>query len=218
MQAARVVGYRVMLTGTVLAVLCLWSSIPSGPMQSLAAQTKPDLVDINRATIDELKTLPGIRDAWAEAIAKNRPYKNKTQLRTRKIIPFAAYKAIEDKSLRGNRLFLLVICFLAFAALAWGGGAGFRSKHLLDDHFEKHGREFGHINEQQYLQLAQQLRDSHPGGNILEARRPDGVFSKFDRKRGYFGAYDPDGTIRTFFIPADGVRYFERQEMLYGRR
>jgi competence protein ComEA len=101
MQAARVVSYRVKLTRTALAVLCLWSFIPSGPMQSLAAQTKAELVDrlidINRATLDELKTLPGIRDAWAEAIAKNRPYKNKTQLLTRKIIPFAAYKAIEEK-------------------------------------------------------------------------------------------------------------------------
>jgi pyocin large subunit-like protein len=120
--------------------------------------------------------------------------------------------------LRSNRVFILVICVLAFAALAFAGGTGFRSKVLLDDHFEKHGREFGHITELQYLQLAQQLRDSRAGGNSLEARRPDGVFSKFDRKRGYFGAYDPDGTIRTFFIPADGARYFERQEMLYGRR
>jgi pyocin large subunit-like protein len=66
--------------------------------------------------------------------------------------------------------------------------------------------------------LAQQLRDGRAGANILEARRPDGVFSKFDRRKGYFGAYDPDGTIRTFFIPAEGARYFERQAVLYGRR
>ena len=100
---------------------------------------------------------------------------------------------------------------LALAGLAFGGGPGFRSKHLLDEHFEKHGREFGPITEQQYLQMAQQLRDARPGPNILQSRRPDGVLSRFDRKHGYFGAYDPDGTIRTFFIPADGARYFERQ-------
>jgi pyocin large subunit-like protein len=120
--------------------------------------------------------------------------------------------------LRSSRAFSVVICVLTFAALVWAGGAGFRSKHLLDDHFEKHGREFGHITEQQYLQLAQQLRDSRAGANILEARRQDGAFSKFDRRHGYFGAYDADGTIRTFFIPAEGERYFQRQAVIYGHR
>jgi len=99
----------------------------------------------------------------------------------------------------------------ALVGLGFGAGPGFRSKHLMDDHFEKHGREFGAITERQYLQLAQQLRDTRAGVNIIESRRDDGVISKFDRRHGYFGAYDPDGTIRTFFIPADGVRYFERQ-------
>jgi len=60
------------------------------------------------------------------------------------------------------------------------------------------------------LRLAQQLRDSHPGKNILESKRPDGTI-RFDRKRGYFGSYEMDGTIRTFFIPPDGIRFFERQ-------
>jgi hypothetical protein len=116
--------------------------------------------------------------------------------------------------LRSNRAFRVVsllVWSLALAGLVFASGPGFRSKHLLDDHFEKHGREFGSISEQQYLQLAQQLRDARVGANILESRRPDGVYSRFDRRHGYFGAYDPDGVIRTFFIPADGIRYFERQ-------
>jgi pyocin large subunit-like protein len=94
--------------------------------------------------------------------------------------------------------------------LALGGGQGFRTEHLLQDSFEKHGHEFGAITRQQYLHLAQQLRDSHAGHNILESKRPDGLI-KFDTRHGYFGAYYNDGTIRTFFIPPDGVRYFERQ-------
>jgi competence protein ComEA len=85
MQAARHLRYRVMLPIIVFAVL------------GLAAQTKASLIDINRATIAELKTLPGIRDAWAEAIVKNRPYRNKTQLLTRKILPVTAYHAIEGQ-------------------------------------------------------------------------------------------------------------------------
>jgi pyocin large subunit-like protein len=54
------------------------------------------------------------------------------------------------------------------------------------------------------------LRDSHVGRYILESKSPEG-WIKFDRRHGYFGAYDTDGTIRTFFIPPDGVRYFERE-------
>lgn len=97
------------------------------------------------------------------------------------------------------------------ALLATASGPGFRSRAQLDEHYAKHGAEFGHISEPEYLRLAQDLRDTPPGGSILEARRPDGEFSRFDRRHGYFGAYNPDGTIRTFFIPNDGERYFYRQ-------
>ena len=120
--------------------------------------------------------------------------------------------------MRPLRRLLPALLALAFAVLAVAGGPGFRSKLLLDEHFEKHGREFGAITEEQYLRLAQQLRDTHPGNDVLQSRRPDGGVSKFDRKRGYFGAYDADGTIRTFFVPADGVRYFERQARRYDTR
>ena len=55
------------------------------------------------------------------------------------------------------------------------------------------------------------VRDTPPGGTVLEAVRADGVISKFDKIHGYFGAYNADRTIRTFFIPNDGLRYFRRQ-------
>jgi len=106
---------------------------------------------------------------------------------------------------------VLSVTILSFSSEAFAAsGQGFRTEHLLQDHYEKYGHEFGPITRQQYLKLAQQLRDSRTGRNILESKRPDGLI-RFDRKRGYFGSYDPDGTIRTFFIPPDGIRYFERQ-------
>jgi competence protein ComEA len=54
-------------------------------------------VDINRAAAAELKTIPGIGDAYATAIIKGRPYANKTQLKTRGIIPDAVYEKIKDQ-------------------------------------------------------------------------------------------------------------------------
>jgi pyocin large subunit-like protein len=99
-----------------------------------------------------------------------------------------------------------LLCFLL-----WAEGPGFRSQAQFEEHYQKHGSEFGHISKQEYLHLAQELRDAPAGGPILEARRPDGEFSRFDRRHGYFGAYNRDGTIRTFFIPNAGERYFLRQ-------
>jgi len=101
--------------------------------------------------------------------------------------------------------------FWLFAVVLWAAGPGFRSEAQLDEHYQKHGSEFGHISKLDYLRLAQELRDAPAGGEILEARRSDGEFSRFDRRHGYFGAYNADRTIRTFFIPNDGERYFRRQ-------
>jgi hypothetical protein len=105
---------------------------------------------------------------------------------------------------------LIALC-LVLGSLLFAQGPGFRTPGLLSEHYHKHGPEFGHITKLEYLHLAQQLRDAPVGGLILESRRPDGEFSRFDRRHGYFGAYNPDHTIRTFFIPNDGERYFDRQ-------
>jgi pyocin large subunit-like protein len=106
----------------------------------------------------------------------------------------------------GKLIGLWLLAFWLYAS-----GPGFRSQAQLDEHYQKHGAEFGAISEAQYLRLAQELRDASVGGPILEARRPNGEFSRFDRRHGYFGAYNPDGIIRTFFIPNNGERYFDRQ-------
>ena len=89
---------------------------------------------------------------------------------------------------------------------------GFRDRAHLHDHFTKHGGEFPGFNEAEYLAMAQILRDAPAGGDILEViRGSDGVVSRFDRRTGAFLAFDRDGTIRTFFKPNDGEKYFRRQ-------
>lgn len=88
---------------------------------------------------------------------------------------------------------------------------GFANSRRLDEHYAKHGAEFGNISKQDYLRQAQALRDAPVGGPILEVVRADGVRTRFDRRSGAFLAFNANGVIRTYFRPNDGERYFRRQ-------
>lgn len=60
------------------------------------AAAKIKLVDINGATSDELKKLPGISDAEAAKIIAGRPYGSKAHLVTRNIIASGVYENLKQ--------------------------------------------------------------------------------------------------------------------------
>ena len=68
-----------------------------------AAQTRTtpapatSLIDINSASRDDLMTLEGIGEVRADAIIRARPFKAKTDLVERRLIPEALYDKIADK-------------------------------------------------------------------------------------------------------------------------
>jgi len=90
-----------MLLAVLVAVLgvslAISRPLPQATGKTAAAgETKKaeDRVDINSATLDQLKGLPGIGDAYAQKIIDGRPYAKKTDLVSKKVLPQATYKKI----------------------------------------------------------------------------------------------------------------------------
>lgn len=87
---------------------------------------------------------------------------------------------------------------------SWGNPAS------LPDHFARHGRDFGAENADEYALLAYQFlhrASVEPYRAKIDNHR---VLRIYDPRTGSFGAYNPDGTTKTFFKPGR-ADYFDRQ-------
>ena len=102
---------------TLIAALALVAQSPAtAPSKSSAASTKKGsapgadtkkgssaasdksvgVIDINTATAEELKQIPGIGDAYSAKIITNRPYRAKNELVDKNVLPAGVYAKVKD--------------------------------------------------------------------------------------------------------------------------
>ncbi len=88
-------------------------------------------------------------------------------------------------------------------------GYHFRNSSLLNQHYEKHGREMGFASAADYEKAASNVINSPKALYKTEAEDGDGVY--YIEETNEFVVLSTDGYIRTYFKPDGGKRYFDRQ-------
>jgi DNA uptake protein ComE-like DNA-binding protein len=76
--------------------LVLWGAVASAQPRPAPPPASSQL-ELNSASRDALMTLDGIGEVRADAIIRARPFKAKTELVERRLIPEALYEKISDK-------------------------------------------------------------------------------------------------------------------------
>ena len=80
----------------------------------------------------------------------------------------------------------------------------------LPDHFARHGSDFGARSAEDYARLAFQFLQRAKAEGLPAKVDNQGVLRIYDPRSGTFGAYNSNGTTKTFFKPGR-PGYFERQ-------
>lgn len=85
----------------------------------------------------------------------------------------------------------------------------FRSKKLLNQHYEKHGVEMGFASAEEYEAAAAAVVANPNALHKTEQEDGDDVY--YLEETNEFVIVSTDGYIRTYFLPSAGKKYYDRQ-------
>ena len=85
----------------------------------------------------------------------------------------------------------------------------FRNSEYLQEHYDKHGAEFGYNSPQEYLEGANNVIFAEGVLHKIEAEDGDDVY--YLERTNEFVIISTDNYIRTYFKPNDGIDYYNRQ-------
>ncbi len=97
MPVRHVLAGLVLLLAAASATAQTRPATPAAPSPPAAAAPAGAPIDLNSASRDDLMSLDGIGEVRAEAIIRARPFKAKTELVERRLIPEAVYDKIADR-------------------------------------------------------------------------------------------------------------------------
>ncbi|WP_246289360.1 hemagglutinin repeat-containing protein [Achromobacter deleyi] len=86
-----------------------------------------------------------------------------------------------------------------------GSGARFADQAKLDDHFARHGSDFGAKNALEYQAQADKFLTSSKPAGVLEKARPNGDVVRYNPGTDEFGVVSSGGSIRTYYKPDPAV-------------
>ena len=79
----------------------------------------------------------------------------------------------------------------------------------LARHYADHGKGVGATSEEEYTRMAHEFYLNKKQYQVKVDK--EGITRVYDAARNLFGAYNPDGTTRTYLAPTGGQAYFDKQ-------
>ena len=85
----------------------------------------------------------------------------------------------------------------------------FRSKKLLSQHYDKHGKDMGFSDMKSYEKAASDVINNPKA--LTKTEKEDGDYVYYLEETNEFVILSTDGYIRTYFLPDSGKKYYDKQ-------